>query len=255
MEIIVFLMLSLVLSIFMYKKGNLTLESLALTFIVLSSSYLTGGIIIYVAFLMLFFSPMIFMNLFNEERKLGVSVLLKNSILPLISSIIYLISEDATFIVLTYTFVSVTISDMYSTIFGMASDYVPRNIISGKLVEKGYSGGVSLAGFFGALVGTFLMTLIYFLFHLNSFDAVLFDILGIFFCGLLGSLLDSILGALIQVKYIDHEKKVLTEKKMSGYYENEKYRGISFINGNTIDIITSIIIVSIYVGIRIYFKK
>lgn len=90
-------------------------------------------------------------------------------------------------------------ADTWATELGVLSRRSPRLITSGRLVERGASGGVTLVGYLAALAGAVLIGL----------GAVLFSpdllawklMLVIVLAGLAGSTFDSFLGATVQAIY------------------------------------------------------
>lgn len=99
--------------------------------------------------------------------------------------------------------VAVSCSDTMSSTIGKAFGGEPRDILTFKKVNRGLSGGVTAYGFFGALIGAAIIAA--FTFVENG--TFLFSIGGlrlflkVLMFGILGSLVDSILGKLFQAKY------------------------------------------------------
>lgn len=98
---------------------------------------------------------------------------------------------------------AVSCADTLSSDFGRVWGGNPRNIITGKRMLKGVSGGVTGAGFVGAFVGTVSIAIfvLWSEFSLLGNSASLFWIVVVF--GFIGSILDSVLGVLYQAKYLD----------------------------------------------------
>lgn len=98
---------------------------------------------------------------------------------------------------------SVSCADTLSSDFGRIWGGNPRNIITGKLMLKGVSGGVTVLGFVGALLGAVSIAIFVFWseFSLIGSRESLFWVVVVF--GFLGSVLDSVLGVLFQAKYLD----------------------------------------------------
>jgi uncharacterized protein (TIGR00297 family) len=90
-------------------------------------------------------------------------------------------------------------ADTWATELGVLSKRAPRLISSGRRVEIGTSGGVSLAGYLAALAAAALIGLTAALFSpsLPFLIVVIVSVLG----GLAGSTLDSLLGATLQAIY------------------------------------------------------
>ena len=98
---------------------------------------------------------------------------------------------------------SVSCADTLSSDFGRVWGGSPRNIITGKRMLKGVSGGVTGAGFVGAFLGavSIAMFVLWSEFSSLGSTASLLWIVVVF--GFMGSALDSVLGVLFQVKYLD----------------------------------------------------
>lgn len=94
-------------------------------------------------------------------------------------------------------------ADTWATELGVLSRTSPRLITTGRLVEKGTSGGITIEGTLAAFSGAALIALLSVLFPgiLNSGVSVMAQFLIISFSGLAGSLLDSLLGATVQIIY------------------------------------------------------
>jgi uncharacterized protein (TIGR00297 family) len=84
--------------------------------------------------------------------------------------------------------VSSMCSDTFSTEIGMKFSKKAYLITNFKEVEKGTSGGISLIGFLGGILGSLIISL----FHKNWFF--------VFLIGIFGNLIDSIIGALFERK-------------------------------------------------------
>lgn len=103
------------------------------------------------------------------------------------------------------TFAAVN-ADTWGTELGVLSSTPPVNLITGKKVSKGTSGGVSFAGIIAAIGGSFLIAFLAIIFWPNSIPNPMADtfwnpLIGITLAGLFGSLVDSFLGATVQVIY------------------------------------------------------
>ena len=115
------------------------------------------------------------------------------------------------------------------------------DIIRFKAVDKGISGGVSLLGLAIALSSSFIILLIPIAFQ--SIAWVPFAVIGglAFF----GTIIDSILGSLLQVLYRCEVCGTLTEEKEHCEKPTAKIKGISFVNNVMVNILTSVITLGI----------
>ena len=98
---------------------------------------------------------------------------------------------------------SVSCSDTLSSDFGRVWGGNPRNIITGKRMIKGVSGGVTGAGFVGAFLGAVSIAIFVFWTELSSLGSSVSAFWLLAFFGFIGSILDSVLGVLFQAKYLD----------------------------------------------------
>ena len=90
-------------------------------------------------------------------------------------------------------------ADTWSTELGVLSSVEPRLITSGKVVDRGTSGGVSLVGTLAALGGAALVGMMAVLFAAQSTWLAHLGIITL--AGIVGSLFDSVLGASVQAIY------------------------------------------------------
>ncbi len=95
-------------------------------------------------------------------------------------------------------------ADTWATELGVLSPSQPRLITTGRSVEPGTSGGLTVTGTLAALAGAVLISLVAALFDLaggRPINQVAWLLLAAAAAGLLGSLFDSLLGATVQSIY------------------------------------------------------
>jgi uncharacterized protein (TIGR00297 family) len=104
-------------------------------------------------------------------------------------------------------------ADTWATELGVLSRKEPRLITSGKIVERGTSGGVTLAGVLASLAGASLVVLVSCLVWPGDLPPVQWwQILILIVAGLAGSLVDSWLGATVQAIFYCSVCQKETEK-------------------------------------------
>jgi len=92
--------------------------------------------------------------------------------------------------------------DTLSSEIGSLSKKKPVLITTLKTVDVGVDGGVTLVGFAGAILGAIITLVFFWIFNYNS-TALLIIVV----CGLLGTIIDSIIGATLQRKgYLDNNQ-------------------------------------------------
>jgi Raf kinase inhibitor-like YbhB/YbcL family protein/uncharacterized protein (TIGR00297 family) len=137
-------------------------------------------------------------------------------------------------------------ADTWATELGVLSKSLPRLITTGKTVEAGTSGGISLTGTLAALGGAIFIAIPAVLFKPANLaltveqNFLLFHIVAI--AGLVGSLIDSLLGATIQAIYFCDNCQKLTEKHPLHSCGNQTRlaRGNAWLNNDWVNTICSL---------------
>lgn len=128
---------------------------------------------------------------------------------------------------------SAACSDTFASELGMLSNKNPISIVSWKPVKRGLSGGVTSYGMIAAVVGSHIVASTVFLYEgYHSHD---FLLVGGF--GFLSNVLDSILGALLQVKYRAPDGSI-TEVPMIDGVSLPKVSGIRFISNDVVNLLS-----------------
>jgi len=135
-------------------------------------------------------------------------------------------------------------ADTWATEIGIFSKIAPRNILSFKQVPPGTSGGVTLLGSVGGLLGSFVIvfsaSLITSKYNNIAQAIILFTI--IIGAGFLGSIVDSIIGATVQAQYKCSICGKITEKK--NHCKGTKTKLISGFNSIDNDVVNGICVFS-----------
>jgi uncharacterized membrane protein len=133
-------------------------------------------------------------------------------------------------------------ADTWASEIGILSKKAPISLITFKPVSPGLSGGVSPLGLLASLGGSALVALTYGLYQFaagNSGVLLWLQIGIITLGGLLGSILDSLLGAAIQAKYISLETGEITEKPTNNNQPNQLVSGFAFVNNDFVNFASS----------------
>lgn len=112
-----------------------------------------------------------------------------------------------------------------------------------KRCEKGMSGGMSVIGTLSALFGSVLISLIALMFQSKVFGVKFFVIALI--CAFIGSVFDSFLGSVFQVKYRCVSCSKLTEKPVHCGQRAEKYSGVSFMDNDFVNFFSGLFTASL----------
>jgi uncharacterized protein (TIGR00297 family) len=137
-------------------------------------------------------------------------------------------------------------ADTWATELGVLSRRRPRLITTGQSVDAGTSGGLTTTGTLSALVGAALIGLVAAAFDLaagRSLPAAAGLLAVVALAGLLGSLVDSLLGATVQAIYICERCGQETERhpthRCGG--TTRRMRGWEWLNNDWVNFISSVV--------------
>ncbi|MBT3229549.1 MAG: DUF92 domain-containing protein [Candidatus Marinimicrobia bacterium] len=163
-----------------------------------------------------------------------------NGGIPLIFSIAWYLSNysiDWLYWAFLASLASAT-ADTWETEIGSFSKTLPLNILSWKRVPKGYSGGISLLGTSGGILGAAIIVSIAVLMGFIEWNLML--VLLIIIAGFLGSVIDSILGASIQAKFECEVCGKNTERVNHCHEETKHVSGILWLDNDWVNVAGSL---------------
>jgi uncharacterized protein (TIGR00297 family) len=220
---------------------------------------LTGGIIFglgglpWAILLLTFFISSSALSRAFGKRKVGLAEkfskgsqrdwgqVLANGGLGALLAVIYFIQPQPEWVWLAFSGAMAAVNaDTWSTELGVLSPIPPRLITSGKIVERGTSGGISLIGTLAAAGGAILIGIAAVLF--SATPDWIFQLGIIILAGLLGSLFDSLLGATVQAIYWCPACGKETERHprhICGAVTNQ-VRGWSWVNNDVVNFACSL---------------
>ncbi len=151
--------------------------------------------------------------------------------------IINAIHPDELFYLIYLSSLSAVCADTWATEIGTWKRTLTYNILNFKLVEQGISGGISLIGTFGAVLGSFTISLsgIYW----NTLHTGNYLVL-IIFAGVFGSLFDSYLGATVQSQNKCNVCNKITEKDIHCGMNADYHRGLKWMNNDAVNFLSGI---------------
>lgn len=242
--IIVFTM---VLLLYSYYKKALTINAVSIALLVAQMLLYFGGLSSYIGLISFFILCSAIGKFSNrnkqEAEKLqkgshqrNIIQVLMNSLPGLILGIfsVIFVNYSLIFKMLSFASFAVSTSDTFASEIGMNSKGNTWSILTFKKIQPGLSGGVSLMGIMASIIGSILMGLIGLCFF--SWQMVIIIIV----LGIVGSIIDSILGDLVQVKF-ETENGILTEVNQLNEMVYNKVKGISFIDNNMVNILSNIL--------------
>jgi uncharacterized protein (TIGR00297 family) len=126
-------------------------------------------------------------------------------------------------------------ADTFATEIGTISKHPPRSILTGKPVLPGTSGGVSGLGSIGGVLGAGVVPLV-----ASLFGAPLAPLVPIFVAGVLGMLIDSLLGGTIQAKRICPTCQLPTERAQHSCGTPTRLTGgVGYIDNDMVNLLTT----------------
>ena len=146
---------------------------------------------------------------------------------------------------------SVSSSDTLSSEIGQWLGGTPRSILTGAATQKGVSGGVTFAGFLGAIMGSVMIAIFI---YLHEWQSDMFGsgwLLTQGFCviviaGFFGTILDSLLGDLIQAKF-KNEEGLWSDKPWPGQSLSKPTKGFGFVSNDLVNALTGVIVVGLMI--------
>lgn len=128
-------------------------------------------------------------------------------------------------------------ADTWATEIGTISPHKTYDILKFKPVRQGTSGGVSFAGFTGALLGAVFIALISVIW--TTKNGVPF-IISVAFAGFAASIIDSVLGASIQVQYECKQCNRIVDSQIHCDENAVKSRGFKLINNDFVNLASGV---------------
>lgn len=239
---LVALCFALLILLVAYFNRSISLDGLLAALVTAQVLYVYGGPYLYLSLIVFFVLGSFISKIKNKEKarvkegtnekKAGRNFVqvICNSLPAVILALASDILAKPDLLILAFGVFSVAAADTFSSELGTLSSGRVVNILTGRRVPKGLSGGVSLAGLGAGVLGSLILAL----FALANFSTRGFLIA--FILGVLGTIFDSILGILFQRKFKGKKGR------LQDYPENptdKPVRGLSFVNNNMVNFLTT----------------
>lgn len=147
--------------------------------------------------------------------------------LPVILVLSARINDEQSMTFTAFAALACATADTWSSEIGILSRSRPVLMLSRKNVPAGVSGGVTSLGLFCSMLGSLTIACVYYCYYLRRDETICILILGI-----IGSVIDSIIGELFQAKYLSQEKE-LTDTDSAG----ELVKGYRMITNNSVNLL------------------
>ena len=206
--------------------------------------------------LMLFFSTSTIITHIKKEHKARLSPeyekskrnykqVLASGLIPAIFAVIYYFTKSDIMMLTLVSAIAISCSDTWASEIGILNKGKTVSIIDFKPVKKGESGGISLLGTIMSLAGSFVIAAAFacsqILYSNLSLPSILFNMITITAIGIIGCVVDSILGATIQARHIDSKTNLVTESRKSNGQINQKISGLKFMTNDMVNLVSSLI--------------
>ncbi|OGU33855.1 MAG: hypothetical protein A2068_03140 [Ignavibacteria bacterium GWB2_35_6b] len=173
-----------------------------------------------------------FVSIFEKKSQRDYGQVMANGAIGGVLVIVNLFFENEVLYLTYLGSLAAVCADTWATEIGTMKEALTYNILNFKKAEQGISGGVSFIGTMGALAGTILISCsAVFWIHLN----LIYYFCLIIFAGLLGSFIDSILGAALQSQNKCGVCGKIIERKYHCGVPSSHYKGIKWINNDTVN--------------------
>ena len=127
-------------------------------------------------------------------------------------------------------------ADTWATELGRLSGQTPRSLRDWKPITPGTSGAISLVGTLATVAGAVIIPLsVFWLWPLN-----LAQFVCVCWAGVLGSLIDSLLGASLQAQYRDLTSNELTERENINGRATKHVRGLLWLTNDWVNFFASV---------------
>ncbi len=148
------------------------------------------------------------------------------------------ITGNQMFFIAYASVMAASLADSLASKMGPLSKRPPVDICTLHRIDAGISGGVSLEGIGASLLcGTIIGTIYVASFELDYTIGALISLLG-----LAGSVIDSILGSLVQVKYICPVCKIVTERQAHCGTATRKHKGFRWVNNDVVNLSSNVLV-------------
>lgn len=169
---------------------------------------------------------------------------LANSIPAICSLLLFYWSNNQLFLVGYVSGLAGATADTWASEIGLLSKTAPRKIGSFHPIQAGLSGGVSWIGTMASILGSLLIVSVFGFFYHTQLSSSFWLIVP-FLCGIFNSLIDSVLGATLQVTYRCSVCGQLTEKRHHHRQPTNQISGLSWLTNDGVNFISGVLTISL----------
>lgn len=174
-----------------------------------------------------------------------------NALGCLIASLLFYNTEKIAALVMFGSALAEASADTWAGELGRLSPGMPVSIKTGKPVEKGTSGGITLTGLAGGMAGSALTAGFWQWAFITEYKGMYINTLIVTACGFAGCIFDSFLGASVQAIYEDSRTGKLTEREYDEAGNPQKLiRGFKWMDNDMVNMLSNIF--SVLLGFILY---
>ena len=185
---------------------------------------------------------------FGKGARRDIVQVFANGGIPMLIAIWYFYTPSPELYIVYLASLAAATADTWGTEIGFFSAKPPRNITTFRKVTTGSSGGVSLLGTFGSILGAATIGGISYLFLKDLQSLIL-----ITSAGFAASLVDSLLGSTVQANFECTDCHVLTELEIHCDRRAMKVRGIREITNDTVNLLCTLSGAAIALAVITYY--
>ena len=246
--LLIYLAVLSLIALFAYKKKWLTLSGAASAIVLGLIVLWMGGVSAFIIFLFFFVSSSLVSKVskfVNRSEKKGsqrdIVQVLANGLPAVLAIMLIRVPSLSLASLAAFSAANAeAAADTWSGSFGVMSKKDPVSIITFTKVPRGISGGVTALGFLGGFSASLLVAVL----SIGVFGHSLGIACIIAGSGFLGSVIDSVLGAVVQVQYRAKDGS-LTEKDEENGEKNERVRGIPGFDHDAVNFTSGILAASL----------
>lgn len=182
----------------------------------------------------------------NKGQRRDMVQVFANIFPSLIALVLYRLLQEDVYLLAFVAGIASCTADTWGSDLGVLSRRPPRHLLTGKKMAPGLSGGVSFVGTVASFAGSMAIVALYAAsLWLSGRSLLLPQLMQLAALGFLGSLIDSFLGATIQVRYQCRVCGQLTEKRLHHYQATARVSGWPFVTNEGVNFLTTLLLVFI----------
>lgn len=182
-------------------------------------------------------------DIHKKVGKRDIYQVLAVGLLPCACALLYYIFEMDIFLIMYVSLICENLADCMASEIGVLSKSKPYDICRFKPLETGLSGGISLLGSISSIIGIIIISISYYFMPLYITNSLWIIIIS----SIIGVVIDSILGSLVQRKNRCKKCNVITEKNIHCDEETVHYQGIKWINNSLVNLFSNISVIVIII--------